>query len=217
MKDFNNSKLSPPPLGDRMQLAKMLCRAMFDFHKAEWFHKSFSSFNILLFPESDASEHGAEGIAGVAEYSILAPYIVGFNNSRPSKPNEFSEPAKISNELNQYRHPDYKNVPMQNFRHEFDYYSLGVVLLEVGLWSPLSALLKGFGEQPADMTADIIRISLCPLLSSSIGSIYQRVVADLLNSLPEETDVADRNELTPLGTLIGFQTRTLQDLGQCRA
>ncbi|KFY69602.1 hypothetical protein V496_00117 [Pseudogymnoascus sp. VKM F-4515 (FW-2607)] len=217
MKEYNEHHLYPPSVGDRMQLAKLLCKAMFDFHRAEWFHKSFSSYNILLFPEVDALDAEDSKTLEVSNYSVLTPYIVGFNNSRPSKPNEFSEPAKTSNELRRYWHPDYKNVPMQKYRHEFDYYSLGIVLLEVGRWSPLSTFMKEFEEQDAAKFADTVRNSSCLELSSFIGSIYQRVVADLLEAFHEGKDRAERNELASLGELIEFQTRILEQLGQCKA
>lgn len=217
MKDYSNRNLSPPPVGDRMRLAMLLCRSMFGFHKAEWFHKSFSSYNIILFPDIDASDTEAVEVFEVFDYSILVPYVVGFNNSRPSKPDEFSEPAKGPNHLRRYWHPDYKNVPMQKYTHEFDYYSLGIVLLEIGLWSPLSVLTKGFEGQDADIFAKTVQEYACPQLSSAIGSIFQGVVADLLNANHEVKDRADQNELTPLGKLIEFQSRVLDQLGQCRA
>jgi hypothetical protein len=217
MNGYHESRLNPPPLGDRMQLAKLLCNAMFGFHKAEWFHKSFSSYNILLFPDVDDPDAGTAETNEVSDYSVLSPYIVGFNNSRPSKPNEFSEPARPSNELRRYWHPDYKNVPMQKYRHEFDYYSLGIVLLEIGLWSPLSVLMKEFEKADTDTFADTVRSSCCPALSSCIGSIYEGVVTDLLFAFPEGRVRDGRNEQTPLGELIEFQTRITKELEQCKA
>ena len=153
----------------------------------------------------------------LSNYCVLTPYIVGFNHSRPSKPNEFSEPARASNELRRYWHPDYKNVPMQKYRHEFDYYSLGIVLLEVGLWSPLSNFTKEFEKADSEKFADAIRNSCCLALNSFIGSIYQRVVIDLLAAFHESKDRAEGDEQAPLGKLIEFQTRILEQLGQCKA
>src|SRR5207302_466297 len=145
----------------------------------------------------------------VSNYSILTPYIVGFNNSRPSKPKEFSEPARLSNELLRYWHPDYKNVPMQKYRHEFDYYSLGIVLLEIGLWSPLSALTRNLDKQEPAEFARAVRESLCPLLRSSVGSIYEDVVINLLEAAYWVKDGMAKNDPTPLGQLIQFQAQAL--------
>jgi hypothetical protein len=217
MKEYNECQLNPPSVGDRMQLAKLLCNSMFAFHKAEWFHKSFSSYNILLFPDvDDPDTEDSKGLE-VSNYSVLNPYIVGFNHSRPSKPNEFSEPANPSNELRRYWHPDYKNVPMQKYRHEFDYYSLGIVLLEVGLWSPLSSFAKEFEKADAAKFADAVRNSYCLALSSFVGSIYQGVVTDLLTAFNGGEGRTEQNEQAPLGELIEFQTRILGQLGQCKA
>jgi hypothetical protein len=206
LRDYNERQLNPPPVGDRMRLAEMLCKAMFDLHVAEWFHKNLSSYNILLFPEDEAEED-------ISNYSVICPYIVGFNNSRPSKPSEFSDPASISLDLRRYWHPDYKNVVGQKYRHEFDYYSLGVVLLEIGLWSPLSMLTTEFAQVGPSEFAEGIR-SLCSGLSSFIGVIYQGVVVDLLEAFDGG---GDRNEFAPLGDRIQFQARILQELGKCVA
>jgi hypothetical protein len=114
---------------------------MFEFHKTFWVHKSFSSHTILFFPEPKSVDDETTETAVLSnQISILAPYIVGFNYSRPDQPNQFSEPAALPLELQRYRHPEYKNRPMQYFHRAFDYYSLGIVLLEIGLWYPLSAM-----------------------------------------------------------------------------
>jgi hypothetical protein len=99
---------TPALLGDRFKLAQTLCRAMFGFHRARWFHKSFSSHNILFFPDTDAGtgddKFEPSPSPSASEYSLIAPYIVGFNNSRPDRPTEFSEPSRPSLDMLRYRH-----------------------------------------------------------------------------------------------------------------
>ncbi|KAK4982355.1 hypothetical protein LTR50_007760 [Elasticomyces elasticus] len=220
IKGYNDQRIYPPSVGDRMRLAKLLCKAMFDFHRAEWFHKSFSTYNILVFAEADASEEEESEALNLSQYSILAPYIVGFNYSRPSKPTEFSEPAKVSDELRRYWHPDYKNVPLQKYRHEYDYHSLGTVLLEIGLWTPLSTLMEGhigFDRLGVAEFARVVRDSHCQKLGSLVGTIYQKAVIDLMEALEGERIDLDQNEPVPLGRLMQFQAEILETSEQCNA
>jgi hypothetical protein len=218
LREYTDGNLNPPPVGDRMRLAKILCQAMFGFHRAQWFHKSFSSYNVLLFPDVDESDDRDFNEAHRAQdFSILVPYIVGFNNSRPSNPSELSEPGNISTEAHHYFHPSYKNVPLQKYMHEFDYYSLGIVLLEIGLWTPLSALTSRFEEKDAEKFSSVVQKNICPLLSSSVGSIYQGIVEILLGSFHTVEGRAELSNPTPLGELIELQTHVLEQLGQCKA
>lgn len=219
----------PALLGDRFRLAQTLCKAMFGFHRARWFHKSFSSYNVLFFPdtnavieddESELSESTAK--PPVSDYSLIAPYIVGFNNSRPDRPTEFSEPARPSLDVLRYRHWEYKNAPMQKYKREYDYYSLGMVLLEIGLWFPLSALMQKHAEWyklDAKAFADGVRNDYCPNLGSYVGAVYQGIVEELLDcdlcdgrreGLGEETDVEFMQT-------VEFQASILERLGRCNA
>ena len=43
--------------------------------------------------------------------------------------------------LRQYQHPEYL-MHHKRYREEFDYYSVGMILLEIGLWNALSTLTK---------------------------------------------------------------------------
>ena len=221
---LESQKNGPPLLGDRFRLAKLLSAAIFEFHKASWVHKSFSSHNIMFFPDLASSEDDPETppstSASTSKISILAPYIVGFNHSRLDQPNQFSEPANLGLELQRYRHPEYKNRPMQYFHRAFDYYSLGIVLLEIGLWYPLSLMLKRHKELSADeFTAELLK-SFCPMLGSCMGSIYQDVVVDLLTHDwgrgQEELTVEGEAEARA-AQLMNFHTRVLAQLERCCA
>jgi hypothetical protein len=71
---------------------------------------------------------------------LTHPYIVGLNKSRPGgKAWHTQGPALEADYLN-YRHPAYQRT--RRFRFGYDCYGLGIVLLEIGLWIPLSAIAK---------------------------------------------------------------------------
>jgi len=62
------------------------------------------------------------------------PYLAGFEFSRPDQPDESSEKPEQSARFNLYRHRLAQGDPNERYRKEFDIYSFGVVLLEIGLW-----------------------------------------------------------------------------------
>lgn len=64
-----------PSLTDRFALAHQLSRALFYMHLANWMHKSFSSYNVLFFPESSDSPR-----------TLNNPYIVGFSHMLAQMP-----------------------------------------------------------------------------------------------------------------------------------
>jgi hypothetical protein len=72
----------------------------------------------------------------------LRPFIVGFNYSRPENNSKWSEGLN-ADELWQldYHHPDYaQRQKLFCMRHDYD--SLGIVLLEIGLWKTLKRCIE---------------------------------------------------------------------------
>ena len=116
-----------PTLGQRFKLAYDLASAISSFGKIGWFHKGLSSSAIAFFYQQESS----------FEASSMDPYLIGFRHSRPHDIVTFTEgPSAADPDERYYQHPQYlqENVPY-SFIHE--YYSLGVVLLEIGLWKPV--------------------------------------------------------------------------------
>ena len=81
-----------------------------------------------------------------------------------------------------FQHPEYLKHP-QRYRAEFDYYSLGLVLLEIGLWQPLSAITKNLSAVNKDregLSPEKLRETLLtdvlPGLCRTMGHRYFSVV-----------------------------------------
>ena len=70
------------------------------------------------------------------------PYFLGYLNSRPSDDSAFSNYVEHALEI-AYQHPDYLggggNV---QYRLQFDYYRLGLILLEIGRWEYLENIAE---------------------------------------------------------------------------
>ncbi|VUC26624.1 unnamed protein product [Clonostachys rosea] len=147
-----------PPLEEKFKLAFALANFLKEFHAVGWLHENLNSHNILLFS------------AGTT-YEWQKPCIVGLHKARPDGSFWQTDGPRDSN-LQDYQHPAYINT--RRYRLDFDYYSLGVVLLEIGLWRALKTLLSG--EKFQSMGGEDIRRSLLNLcenqLPSKMGTRY---------------------------------------------
>ena len=167
IKLIDDPQIRTPDLGERFKLAHTLSVALWSFHSLDWLHKTFCGGNILLFNDSEHSD------------SLRNPYVTGFDSSRPDSLAEMT--VASSNDIGQdlYRHPDSLGVWRQSYRKAFDIYSLGLVLLEIGLWKNL----KGFYKPkytPAVFRDKVVLSVLVPGLASKTGSRYRDVVSRCL-------------------------------------
>jgi hypothetical protein len=79
------------------------------------------------------------------------PRIVGFAASREIGLSFFTSGPEDNGQLRNYQHPEYL-THQKRYRETFDYYSLGLLLLGIGLWSPLAEItnsprLQGFSDK----------------------------------------------------------------------
>lgn len=145
-------------LDDRFEMAKAAASAIHAMHSAGWMHRNFSSKCILFFKSSLATQDG---------YDFRHPYLCGFEHSRPVNANGSNVqhlPWKLQDAL--HHHPSYMwhkylvhfgNEPSNDkdnpemkvqlqrlqqkiFKFRHDYYSLGMLLLQIGLWQPVESM-----------------------------------------------------------------------------
>ena len=81
--------------------------------------------------------------------------------------------------INIYQHPDKVANPARRFRHSYDMYSLGLVLLEIGLWQNLETFDNGRYVDAYGFRTFVLS-KLVPELWGQCGSIYGEVVKDCL-------------------------------------
>ena len=132
-----------PSLNDRFGLAWMMASSLLDSHKASWMHKGISAYNVLFFHPPDLP----------SQCWLENPYIISFNGSRPDDLEAFTFTANTDLKSQSYQHPRYLSEKIR-FCMGFDYYSLGVVLLAIGLWQTveeMTAKLRRIpGEDPVE-------------------------------------------------------------------
>ena len=125
---------SETPLNERIEIASGLARAVLFLHASCFVHKSIRPENVLIFSSGKAK--------------LGKPYLVGFEKFRLSTTmtHRFGDDLW---EKNLYRHPVRQGVrPQEDFVMQHDVYSLGVVLLEIGLNTSFVTWPQGPEERP---------------------------------------------------------------------
>ncbi|KIW59393.1 hypothetical protein, variant [Exophiala xenobiotica] len=207
MTDPNKSILEfplRPDLGSIFTLAAGLASCLHALHIAGWLHKSISSHNLLVFAPSPSRVHE----------HVASAVLAGFHDSRPEASSYTVGPR---DELIRYRHPAY--IRGEPFRKSFDYFGLGLVLLELGLWLPVSELREDHKEVESDedFRCKLLQ-SYVPQLSENVGSVYRDAV---LFCLDAERLMADN--LKTLGDALDghgqdlFWSRVVEPLSRCYA
>jgi len=109
------------PLNKRIDLAKQLAKSVMFVHTSQFVHKNIRPETIVVF-KNEVSKLGT-------------PFLVGFENVRTADGVTYYL-GDSEWEKNLYRHPKRQgSVPEEDYKMQHDIYSLGVCLLELGLWS----------------------------------------------------------------------------------
>ena len=193
-----------PALEHRFRLAHDLAVALRNFHEAGWLQKNISSFNIGFFHHRDKSWLDA----------MDKPYFVGFLYSRPSDDSAFTERIGNVSEW-AYQHPDYgRGLGTGRYRLQFDYYSLGLILLEIGRWQSLEHM-SGLTGSPAKMR-DEVRNNEVKRLCRSMGSIYQNVTALCLGDEFKPMEGMENSTGGDVELRLRFSEQVVNQLASCR-
>ena len=216
-------------LGERFKLAQALVTTIFEIHNLGWLHKNLNAKNILFWPKSSTDK----------EPNLDKPYIVGFDVARLNRPDEISEKPTSGIEDDLYRHPEYKGENPKSFFPSYDFYSLGVILFEIGMWRTVASQGRhGRGAlrppspyrstSPLGHTSDVIDPDLVenvvmngPVmdLKRYMGSRYRDAVVACLNKDLDalwEDQEADPGEQLPV-YLGAVQSQILDPIAHCNA
>jgi hypothetical protein len=194
------------PLNHRFRLANHLAASVLYVHSGQFVHKCIKPENILIMTKAAAPP--TERFPHVLGW----PFLVGFDRCRPASAHS-GRYGEINLEDSLYQHPTRWGVAAEEaFAMQHDIYSLGVVLLEIGLWRPLvwynelrgayeySDLFTNISEtreitttrtqKPAEIKQRLINIAKEDL-PSLVGETYSKVV---LSCLEIHDDGMIRNE-----------------------
>jgi serine/threonine protein kinase len=179
---ITSNDLRTPDLGDRFKLAHTLAIALWSLHSLDWLHKSLSSNNILFFPSAFSTSATKATAVSATVPDISSPYLLGFDASRPDHLTEVSVASKNPSSMDLHRHPhSLDGLEKKPYCKSYDIYSLGLVLLEIGLWKVLQAYYKP--HYNAEKFRDRVVLSvLVPGLGSKTGGLYREVIERCLSA-----------------------------------
>lgn len=111
-------------LSRTLAIARQLARAVSFVHTCDFVHKNIRPETVLMFPDEAATPPCALG----------ATYLVGFDSFRNVRFQTLRR-GDAAWERNLYRHPSRQGIfAQEEYIMQHDVYSLGVCLLELGLW-----------------------------------------------------------------------------------
>ncbi|KAH7125149.1 hypothetical protein B0J11DRAFT_298962 [Dendryphion nanum] len=125
-------------LSDRVSMAQQLARSVSYVHTYGIVHKGIRPENVLVFRKENSTS--------------FSTFLLGFERFRAISGHTFRAGDCVwQKEL--YRHPQRQGIrPEEAYRMQHDIYSLGVCLLEIGLWESFLA----FSQEDQEPTASTI-------------------------------------------------------------
>lgn len=158
-------------LSARFKLAYNLSRLMGTLHMFDWVLKGFQSHSIIFVSETASGKP-----------QINKPYLAGFEYTRPVSGSTVGQPLDTGERNMLYCHPDLQEDSRLEFSKIHDLYSLGVVLLEIGLWTPARQLLQPSRPwKPGDIRNEFVRKARNKL-RLRMGESYTEAVVSCLES-----------------------------------
>ena len=192
--------LTNPPLGKCYAIALAIGEAIQRWHIAGWVHRRITSQNIVFFLSPDGSK-------------VLwdDPYLCGFEFARPDVAPS-SSPFVQNFFVNVYNHPEQQGEPTQQHRKEHDFYSFGVILCEIAVWTAIEHVFQGVDAQtlsPARMQQMILNWAE-QWVGHHMGKKYLRSVVTCLTTSfgITEDDAVDTRLLKAFDRLV---LRNLED------
>ncbi|PNP84103.1 hypothetical protein FNYG_02791 [Fusarium nygamai] len=151
-------------LKQRFHVAQTLARAIGAFHSDGWLHKNIRAHAVKFFFHKSTKRCDFEN-----------PYLTDFEFSRPVAGVTRLVPHAIDTEHEVYRHPDRQGLPNASFSKIHDIYSLGVVLLEIGLWQTAKQIYDDIVKYDLDGVVPAANVMAQKLRSAYLDDARKRL------------------------------------------
>jgi hypothetical protein len=175
---------SPISLDARFRLSRSMARNLMAVHSADLVHKNIRPETIVVFEDSSDP--------------LPVSFLLGFERFRPFKAGT-SLTGDMVWERNIYRHPKRQGIkPEDEYIMQHDIYSLGVCLLEIGLWTSFVATAEQrldsskyttmIERMRAGIAGEIKNIFIDMALENlpfAMGRVYTEVVLSCLTCLDQ--------------------------------
>ncbi|KAL9112534.1 MAG: hypothetical protein Q9227_003105 [Pyrenula ochraceoflavens] len=201
----DGTDLPTPHLEDRLRMAYNLALSVMHLHSNDIVHGAINSKNVVFLQSGYTHRRGDP-----PDTELRTPYLTSLASLTQIHSRSSPEPFSASI----YRHPTDKRSVDSPEAWAYDLYSLGLILLEIGLWTPLSRLWKAKYDNAMFMSR--IKKVYAQKLGSRCGTLYMKVVQNCL-SMPEYNSLeAERGPLLPRDVRSKtFTFDILQDIARC--
>jgi serine/threonine protein kinase len=183
------NKTEPISLATRVRIAQQLATSLYMIHSCGLTHQNIRPTSILFLP---AESSDGTGPSRQRRCALGKPYFMGWLFDEPE--DLLAEDmiglnraavAMKSREYMVYQHPDTIRYYNRPYLPQYDIYSLGLILLEIGTWQNMYDQTNTSGLLSAQDLSDYVMANYVPMLAETTGKIYVEAVRKCL-------DVTDR-------------------------
>ena len=203
--DINNM----PSLENRFQLAFNVASNVNRVHGMGVTHRNVNSDNIVFFLDANSASVNDRAWKGPI---IRKPYLTAFNQL----PLGYSVAEDDRNFSGVYHYPGLVNGTSSSYTRLHDYYSLGLVLLEIGLWMPIGKFWKSKYTR-RDFKSRLQDIYL-KKLAAKCGTGYMNAVLYCMTAADENPagyhDGRSSGQISSMAEST-FQSEVIQALSRC--
>ncbi|KAL2130291.1 hypothetical protein VTI74DRAFT_6663 [Chaetomium olivicolor] len=214
-------------LSRRVRLAQELAISVSYVHTFNFVHKNICPESVLIFKEGLSAQLDRAIVSTTATSTTIttsrrSSFLIGFESFRSA-----SGATNMMGDQdwahNIYRHPDRMGeYPAEEYKMQHDIYSLGVCLLEIGLWEPLviysssgvnptpeySSLVRNFisTKKYWSLFKDYLVVLAQTELPRRMGNRYTDVVITCLTSLDPDGEFGEQGDISDTnGILVGVR------------
>lgn len=165
------------PLNARIRLARAVAQVVYNLQCDQWLHRSFGGHQIMFFYDESGDLRMEEPFLRGLPYSLSEHLPVERDHQVHHRFSCYSETVV---ETDVYRHPDLWTANPRGYQPSDDIYSLGVVLLETGMWRRVGPDVK----QREDV--HLLKVAK-QALPAAVGETYLQVVVDCLEGMQADS------------------------------
>ena len=192
-----------PDLENRYRLAFNIASSLKRLHATGLSHGSVNSNNVVFFVDSNETTVNEKPWKGPI---LRKSYLTGYRQSALEAP----KPGRETSFDDIYHHPNVGHGGTYPYTSAHDYYSLGLILLEIGLWMPIGKFWKPKYTR-ADFKHRLQNIYLRKL-SAKCGRQYMRAALYCMEAADDNLKAADS---TGHQALEAFTSTVLKPLERC--
>ena len=163
----------------KVRFAATLAWTIYSIHNAGYLHRAIGSHNILIGSTPDP-----------------CPFVVGFDieTTQPLAVNTMQIIPSFEWRDRLYQHPDFQSERNYSFRREYDFYSFGVVMLELARMVSFAQFSGDRKQELENMSGErlqLFRIQKAKELKPVVGEEYVRIMTSCLTVTVEQNRVEE--------------------------